>query len=68
MNVGRDCKRAVITVRESDEFVVAVVAKDVSPRTLRVGDVMTRDVLARKLFDIAGSIRNGQMVENALRP
>jgi CBS domain-containing protein len=95
------------------DIVVGVVAKDVSPRTLRVGDVMTRqpvvagegaslasalkdmrrigvrrmpivgltgqlvgvlslddvfDVAAGELLDVAGSIRNEQLIENALRP
>jgi CBS domain-containing protein len=95
------------------DIVVAVVAREIDPRTLRVGDVMTRepvvareedssatalqemrrigvrrlpvvgehgrlvgvlslddviDELAAELQNVAGSIRNEQRIEGALRP
>ena len=151
MNVGKMCKRNVVTVRELDELnsaaelmrekhvgylvvveqnpargmampvgvltdrdiVVSVLAKDANPRELRVGDIMTRqpvvigegrsiasaltemrrigvrrlpvvgsvgqlvgvlslddvfDALAGELLDVAGSVRNEQLIENSLRP
>ena len=151
MNVGKICKRNVVTVREFDELnsaaelmrekhvgylvvidqnpasgmampvgvltdrdiVVSVLAKDANPRELRVGDIMTRqpvvigegrsiasaltelrrigvrrlpvvgsvgqligvlslddvfDSLAGELLDVAGSVRNEQLIENSLRP
>ncbi len=151
MNVGKMCKRNVVTVCEFDELnsaaelmrekhvgylvvtnqnpaggmampvgvltdrdiVVSVLAKDANPRELRVGDIMTRqpvvigegrsiasaltemrrigvrrlpvvgsvgqlvgvlslddvfDSLAGELLDVAGSVRNEQLIENSLRP
>jgi CBS domain-containing protein len=111
-NPGDDTLKPVGVLTDRD-VVVAVVAKDISSSTLRVGDVMTRrpvvagegatlasalkdmrrigvrrlpvvgltgqlvgvlslddefDVIAGELLDVAGSIRNEQLVENALRP
>ncbi len=151
MNVGKMCKRNVVTAREGDELntaaqlmrenhvgylviaepnpakdmmmpvgvltdrdiVVSVLAKDANPSAPRVGDIMTRqpvvvgegksiasalaemrrmgvrrlpvvgsvgqfigvlslddvlDSLAGELLDVAGSVRNEQLIENSLRP
>jgi CBS domain-containing protein len=95
------------------DIVVSVVGRDINPRELRVGDVMTRqpvvigegksvpaalkemrrigvrrlpivaadgqlvgvvslddilDVVAAEMVEVAGSLRNEQLVENTLRP
>jgi CBS domain-containing protein len=110
--VGESFFRPVGVLTDRD-IVVAVVAREIDPRTLRVGDVMTRepvvareedssatalqemrrigvrrlpvvgehgrlvgvlslddviDELAAELQNVAGSIRNEQRIEGALRP
>jgi len=151
MNIGKLCKRNVVTVREYEDLtqaaqlmrekhvgylvvvepnpandtlrpvgvltdrdiVVSVVGRDINPRELRVGDVMTRqpvvagegksvsaalkemrrvgvrrlpivgeagqlvgvvslddilDSVAGEMLEVAGSLRNEQLIETALRP